>query len=79
MKPKYITFDIDGIPSAVVFPCYVEHSTMARKLEFPVLGAGFVHVGEGGKAQPEGHSHSLQVKPSKDCQWALEQLYKSNS
>ena len=70
---KYITFE-GACDYAVVFPDYIEHSDIAKKIGAKIIGAGFVSIGENSVA-PYSKSESLQIGPDKMDQFLLNYLF----
>lgn len=67
---KYIIFEIDGLPSPVLFPEYVPHSTVALSLQSEeakaghavrAVSAGFCFRAKADRVQIHGRSESLNL------------------
>lgn len=63
MKNKYIMVEVEGLPTPIIFPGYINHSDMVRMMGLTrehVLSAGFVQFSDDGIV-PYGESISLGV------------------
>ena len=60
-KLKYIVFDTGLCDSIVVFPHLIQHREIANRMQWPVLGAGFIQLDDKGKWHCFGKSISLNV------------------
>ena len=73
---KYIVVDVDGGLLSVIFTPLVEHVTIARKLGYKVVGAGFVSISPNPSSPDRvlvalhGESKSLKKGIGED-DWAL--------
>ena len=79
---KYIMLDIDGLPTPVVFPDTVQHSTIAQACENAGLGtprsAGFFTF-DSLRVRAFGMSDTLDMKPSVDDNMLLTMYFRHGS
>ena len=64
---KYIVVDFNGNETIIIFPCYIDHSEMQRRIDEEVISAGFVGIGmyegcEEVSAHCYGGSTTLKLK-----------------
>ena len=62
---KFISVQFPGqtFPVPVLFPAYVKHTDIAKRLALPVLSAGFVALRNDGSVECSGFSNSLNKGP----------------
>lgn len=65
MTVKYIVFDVNGIPTAMVFPSHVQHKDVTINGAKPV-SAGFAYIVNKDEVYTSGNSISLNLTSRKE-------------